>query len=166
MENFIDQLTETEKETYIKKINEKIYFQAPNSIKDNISNLSHIYHISLFQNIKYIHEPTRNTIYIVPEDSTQELKTINNMLNDETDEDNIIKLSVLRTIHIMRKFNQSLVGGESVNYDKYKLQGETTKCIKCKGQTTLETRQKRSADEPSEIYYKCHTCRHEFKDKL
>lgn len=133
--------------------------------KENLTNVSPLYRLSLVQNSKYTNIPVVKTQYVNKSTYPKNLQLVINELNRGLDT-NRVELLALKSILMKRLFKSKEV--KEVSYDEFMIQaGSVLKCVYCAGtQITIENKSKRSADEPTETFYKCQDCKKEFYERI
>jgi DNA-directed RNA polymerase subunit M/transcription elongation factor TFIIS len=142
-------------------------FQHTDGAKINIvGNTSALYNTSLNLIKKYTSSPIRKTYYMYSKTASSDYKQIIDSLNWNLSEEHRPKLMIIKNILQCRYNNQNPFVTEVSNYDQYGIQSESSLiCPNCNShKITIENKQKRSADEPSETFYKCQDCSREFKE--
>lgn len=129
------------------------------------TNMSHGFMFTMAQATKYTTSPSPKTRYSCPKNSSKEIIDIVNAINSTTDYIERSNLISLKIIFEARHYKQDLYNANIDSYEKYTIKaGQTQKCVRCSSSNTIPyTKQKRSADEPSETYYICQDCNCEFK---
>lgn len=167
IDRIVSSLTTEEKLYYDESLEMSNLFQYTDNSKANIlTNTSALYNTSLNLSRKYTSPPIMKTYYSYPKNSNEEYKTVIDCINWNQSEELRPKLITIKNILICRKYKQSPFVNEVVNYDKYAILSESSLvCPNCKShKITIENKQKRAADEPSETFYKCQDCNKEFKE--
>jgi len=171
MDKFINNLTPDEERFF--ELNANNLFKP--TIKTNInrgkgSTISPDVLLSLNQSEKYTTVPTPKTIFGYLDSDSKDVKEIIDLLNQTTDFIHRNHLLTLKNIYSARQYNISLYTPyDATEFDKYRIEAgaQSQRCLRCRSLNTIPiTRQKRSADEPSETYYNCQDCNCEFVPKV
>lgn len=168
MEDFINSLilnlSKEEDVLYNASLKISPMFRA--SDKESIANVSPLYRVALIQNNKYIGVPRHKTFYNIRDDYPEELKKLIGYLNTEVDSESRRRLLILKSILSTRFFN--LKEAVETDFNEFSITAGTKLiCVNCSStRVTIENKSKRSADEPTETFYKCQDCSREFYEKI
>lgn len=132
----------------------------------NLSNLSPIYRVTLLQNSKYQTTPSMKTYYTVKANYPQELKSVIQLLNSSSNDENRKQLLIMKSILMNRYYNTKEV--KETTYDDFMVKaGGFVRCVKCSfTDVTIENKNNRSGDEPTATFYECQRCGEKFFEKI
>lgn len=162
--DLIKSLTEDEKKYFDKYLdNTPVFIQSE---KDSYLTITPLFKVTVAQNMKYTTTPRNKTTYIIPKNSSNELKNVIEHLNNP-----LIEPSTYHILLILKQIYSRRISQKNDSKDPYTgytmTAGSVINCKFCNStKVTIENKAKRSADEPTDTFYKCHDCGREFYPKL
>ena len=157
-------LSEDEKKTYDRAISTPLVFKSVD--KENVQNVSPLFRLSLIQVAKHQSPKSIKTMYVIKEDYPKELVSVISALNESKDDRYRKELIAMKSILMNRYFNSPDI--KETNYEEFMISaGSMLVCVHCsRTNVTIENKSKRSADEPTETFYKCQDCGKEFRERI